>query len=233
MKKLLVTLVVSLLLAPAVMAAGGDDPLLMKVMVDRLEGQSGEGPDPVVLEGDLWIGKDLNKLWLKADIEQVDGVLEEQELQLLYSRAISPYWDLQLGARRDMLPKPEKDWLTLGLHGTAPYFIEGNAALFFAENDQAELRLQAEYELMFSQRLFLSPELEMKFFKQSDPAEGIGKGLSSAKLGLRLGYEIRREFAPYIGVNWHSAFGESADLIKQAGGEVEETRYVAGISFWF
>lgn len=227
------TLLALLLVPIAAFAGGADDPILTKLMVDRLEVQAGDGPDPIVLEADLWIGKDLNKLWFKTDIEQVDGVVEEQELQMLYSRAIDAYWDLQIGARRDLKPQPKSDWWVLGLHGTAPYFIESDMALFFGENDQTELRLQAEYELMFTQRLVLSPEVEAKLFSKNDPAEGIGSGLSSLNLGLRLGYEIRREFAPYIGVNWQRAMGETADLITQAGGSLEDTRYVAGIRFWF
>ncbi|MDH5786314.1 MAG: copper resistance protein B [Chromatiales bacterium] len=233
MKRVFTTLFASLLVTPLAMAGGNDDPLLAKLTIDRLEVQAGDGPDPLVLEGDLWIGYDLNKLWLKADMEQVDGTVEEQELQLLYSRAISPYWDLQFGGRRDFKPQPEHDWVALGLHGTAPYFIETDIALFRDNDGQTELRLLAEYELMFTQRWFLSSELEMSAFGKSEPLEGIGKGASSLGLNLRLGYEIRREFAPYIGINWHTALGETADLARQTGGEVSETRYVAGVSFWF
>jgi copper resistance protein B len=136
--------------------------------------------NPLAWEAEAWLGKDLNKLWLKTEGELLKGETEEAELQLLYSRAISPYWDLQLGWRGDMQPTPNRNWAAISLKGLAPYFFEVDASLFIGQSGRTAARLSAEYEMLFTQRLILSPEL------------GIESGLSNISTGLRLRYEIRR-----------------------------------------
>jgi len=65
------------------------------------------------------------------------------------------------------------------------------------------------------------------------PRQEIGSGLSKAELGLRLRYEIRREFAPYVGVTWERAYGRTADFARAGGHEVTSTGVVVGIRGWF
>lgn len=215
--------------------AGGmeDDPLLGRVMIDQLEIRAAEGDDPVVWEVDAWLGKDLHKVWLKTEGEHHSGETEEAELQLLYSRAISPFWDLQLGWRRDIKPQPERDWFAIGVKGLAPYLFEVDAALFVGESDQVGARLQAEYEYLLTQRWVLSPEIELNLHARDDAASGTGSGLSDAELGLRLRYEVRREFAPYVGVNGWRKYGDSADYARAHGEETDDVQFVAGIRAWF
>ncbi len=226
-------LLFSIAVSSSSFAGMADDPVLIKTMIDRFEVQVDDGPDPAVLEAQLWIGKDLNKLWLKADVEHVDGETEEAEIQALYSRAISPYWDIQLGFRRDARPEPERDWLTLGLEGLAPYWFEVNAALFAGEDNRFAARLEAEYEWMLTQRWVLSPEIALNAYSKDIPDIGVKSGVSDMELGLRLRYELRREFAPYIGVNWNSALGGTANLLEEEGEETSEALFVAGIRAWF
>lgn len=215
--------------------AGGmeDDPLIAKVMIDQLEVREADANNPTVWAMDAWVGKDMNKLWLKTEGEYVDGETAEAELQLLYSRAISPFWDFQAGWRRDIKPEPARDWLAIGMKGLAPYLFEVDATLFIGEFDQVAARLQAEYEYMFTQKWVLSPELEVNLHARDDAATGTGAGLSDMELGLRLRYEVRREFAPYIGVNWWSKYGNSADFAKANGDETDDMQFVAGIRAWF
>ena len=227
--------VMALLMSSPVLAAGmgADDPLVYKVMIDQLEVRSGDHDNPTVLEADAWIGKDLNKLWVKTEVEEVGGETEEAVLQLLYSRAVAPFWDFQAGWRTDIKPEPQRDWLALGFKGLAPYLFEVDANLFIGESGQYALGLQAEYEYMFTQRLYLSPEVEMNLYAKDDEELGIGSGLADMQLGVRLVYEVRREFAPYIGVNWWSSFGKTADLAEAVGEETSDTQLVAGIRAWF
>ncbi len=121
----------------------------------------------------------------------------------------------------------------LGFEGLAPYFFEVDASIFIGENGRSAARLEAEYELMFTQRLVLSPEIEINLSGKEDPELGSGTGLTDVEAGLRLRYEIWREFAPYIGVNWTGKFGQTADYAKAAGEETSETQFVAGVRFWF
>ncbi len=216
-----------------VFAGGKDDPLVYKVMIDQLETRIGDGPNPLVLEADAWVGYDLHKFWFKTDVERVDGETEEAEVQLLYSRAIAPFWDFQAGWRRDIKPKPDRDYLALAFKGLAPYLFEVDAGLFVGESGRVNARLDAEYEYMFTQRWALSPELTMNLYSKDDEERGIGSGLSDISLGVRLRYEIRREFAPYIGVNWSKQFGDTADFAEAEGEDTSDTRIVAGIRAWF
>ena len=197
------TLIVSLLLGSSsyVLAGAKDDPLLTKVLIDQLEVRNADDGNPWVLDGQGWIGKDLQKLWLKVEVERNDGETEEAELQALYSQAIAPFWDIQVGLRQDFQPSPNRSWAVIGLQGLAPYLFEIDTALFVGESGRTALRLKAEYELLFTQRLILTPEIEANFYGKNDEELGIGSGLSDLNTGLRLRYEIRREFAPYIGVN--------------------------------
>ena len=232
MKSTIVVLL-GLLATSGAFAGAEDDPVLAKLLVDKLELRSTDGPDPWVLDAQGWIGKDLHKLWIKTEVEWVDGDTEEGEVQALYSRAIAPYWDLQVGWRHDFRPEPTRDWLAIGVEGLAPYWFEIDAAAFVGEDGQLAARLEAEYEWMFMQRLVLSPDLEVNFHSKDDPDVGIGSGLSDLELGLRLRYEIRREFAPYIGVNWTKKFGKTADFAREEGEDTDDVQFVAGVRAWF
>ena len=222
------------LLVPGLAFAGmEDDPILTKVFIDQLELRASDGDDPWVLDAQGWIGKDLHKIWLKTEVERVDGETEEAEVQALYSRAIAPYWDFQVGWRHDIRPNPSRDWLAVGVEGLAPYWFEVDAAAFIGEDEQIGARVEAEYEWMFTQRWVLSPELEVNLHSKNDEETGTGSGLSDLELGLRLRYEIRREFAPYIGVNWTKKFGNTADFARDEGEDTSDVQFVIGVRAWF
>jgi copper resistance protein B len=210
-----------------------DDPLLAMVNIEQLEVREAEGDDPLILKAEGWIGKDLNKLWIKTEDEFRKGKTEEAEVQLLYSRAVAPFWDFQAGWRHNSQPKPNRDWLALGFKGVAPYQFELDTALFLGGNGRTALRLDGEYEILFTQRLVLTPEVEMNFYGKDDPALDIGSGLSKTSVGLRLRYEIQREFAPYIGVHWWKKYGGTKDFAVAAGNKTDDVQLVAGIRAWF
>ncbi|ODS23795.1 copper resistance protein CopB [Candidatus Endobugula sertula] len=213
-------------------AGAKDDPLLLMVTIDQLESRSGdESPD--VLEADAWIGYDEHKLWLKTEIERVDNTNESAELQLLYGKAVSAYWDFQVGVRRDFDPVPERHWAVVSFQGLAPYYVDIDVALFIGESGHSAFRFEAEYEQMLTQRLALIPELELNFFGKDNPVVDIGSGLANSEFGLRLAYEIRREFAPYIGVNWEAKHGQTKRIAEQHGEHTEDTQFVVGIHAWF
>ena len=214
-------------------AMESDDPTLIMVKADQLEWRAKDGPDAAYFQGEGWIGKDLNKIWFKGEYEHSDGSTEEAELQALYSRAVAPFWDAQLGIREDFKPDPSRSWLAFGFQGLAPYWFEVDTAMFVGESGRTAFRLEAEYEILFTQRLILSPEIEINAYGKNDESTGTGSGLSDAQLGLRLRYEIRREFAPYIGVNWYKKYGNTADFAREEGEGVSDTSIVIGIRAWF
>jgi len=230
-----IVLIIAILLSSGFSYAGemNDDPLLTMLVVEQLEIRDTDGKNPLVWEAEGWIGKDLDKLWIKTEGEYVDGHAAEMELQMLYSRAVAPFWDLQLGWRHDIRPSPERDWLAFGLKGLAPYYFDIDAALFVGGSGRTAARLKTEYEFMLTQKLVLVPEVEVNFYGKDDSDTGTGSGLSDIEAGLRLRYELRREFAPYVGLNWTKLYGKTADFARDDGEDVDDIQLVFGVSFWF
>ena len=202
---------------------------------ERFEYQSNGGDALGVWEAQGWVGGDINKLWLKTEgeFESEDSELEEAEVQALFSRAVGPFWDFQAGIRHDFRPDPSRSHAVVGFQGMAPYWFEIDSALFLSEEGVLSARLEAEYELRLTQRLILQPRLELNVAFNEDPEIDLAKGVSDSELGLRLRYEIRREFAPYVGLAWRASFGDARDLIETAGGSAEELSFVAGLRFWY
>jgi copper resistance protein B len=214
-------------------AAMQDDPLLFLLKADKLETRDADEGSVTAWEGHFWAGRDLDKLWLKTEGERSDEGTESAEVQLLYSRAIDANWDLQAGLRRDTAPDPERDWFAIGFYGVAPYFFEVDSAIFFGEDDQVNLRFETEYEFMLTQKWVLSPELELNWFSEDDDELGIGAGFSQVEAGIRLRYEITRQIAPYVGINYERLLGDTRDIAKAGGADTSDTQAVAGLRFWF
>jgi copper resistance protein B len=170
---------------------------------------------------------------IKAEGDVASGRLQEARTEALWSHAVASFWDAQLGLRHDSGTSPERSWIAFGIQGLAPYWFELDAAAYVGDGGRTALRLSAEYELLITQKLILQPQVEVNLYGKSDPARDIGKGLSDLTAGLRLRYEFNRQFAPYIGVAWADRFGETADLARAAGEPKHNTRYVAGVRFWF
>jgi len=228
------SLLISLMVVSNVtLAAKGDDPVLGKFMLDQLEVRDDNGDTQNVVEGQGWIGQDLKKFWVKLDSEYESDEEYESELQLLYSKAVDTYWDMQVGVRIDEGPEKTQSWAVIGLQGLAPYYFETDAAAFISDEGDLALRLSLEYELLFTQKLILSPEITLDAFAQNNQEDGTGSGLASSNIGLRLRYEIEREFAPYVGWTQSNLYGNSRDYAKAAGGDASNRQWVVGIRAWF
>ena len=188
----------------------------------------------LVFDGQGWYGGDINKLWIKAEAEYSfeEDELEDAEIQALWSRAIAPYFDVQAGLRYDLEPKG-RTHAVIGLQGLAPYWFEVDAAAFVSTEGDVTARIEAEYELLLTQRLILQPRLEAALSAQDIPELQIGSGLTNLDAGLRLRYEVLREFAPYVGVEWQRAIGDTADFIEASGGEKDQTALLVGVRTWF
>ena len=203
-----------------------------RVLADRLEWQDADAGDALAWDLDAFVGGDFNRLWLRAEGEREDG-RTRADLQVLYGHAFAPWWELVVGVRRDFGPGPSRDWAAFGIQGLAPYRFDVEATAYLGESGRTALRLEAEYDLLLTNRLVLQPLVQLDLYGKEDPATGTGSGLSEMEAGLRLRYEIRRELAPYVGVAWQRRFGDTADLARAAGEEIEDTRLVAGLRVWF
>lgn len=205
-----------------------------QVMFNVAEAQFRNGRDGYRWDGEAWFGGDINRLTIKSEGEGVfrEGV-ESAEIQALYSRAIGPYFNLQAGIRHDFQPKPSRTYATIGFEGLAPYWFEVEGALFLSDKGDVLARLEGYYDQRITQRLILQPRAEINLSAQDMRAEGIGDGLIDAELGLRLRYEVVREFAPYVGVSWERKFGDTARFARAAGEGTGGFSFVAGIRAWF
>ena len=202
-----------------------------KVQADLLEWAPDGGRYGWEIEG--WYGGDINRFAFKSEGEGRSGEgIESAEIQLLYSRAVARYTDVQAGLRYDLEPRG-RAYATVGVDALFPYWFEAEGALFLSDKGDLLARAEGSYDLRLTQRLILQPRAELEFAAQDIPESQIGSGLSSAELGLRLRYEIRREFAPYVGVSYERSFGDTAEFARAHGEDVESTRFVVGLRAWF
>ncbi len=204
-------------------------------VIDRFEAGFGDGDETYLWDVQGWSGGDINRFWWKAEGEGAFGDKpEEAEVQALYSRAVSPFWDVQAGVRQDFRADGEDTThLVLGLQGLAPYWWEVDAAAFLSTDGDLTARVEAEYDQRLTQRWILQPRVELEASASDIPQLEIGSGLSSVEAGVRLRYEFKKEFAPYVGVEWSRKLGDTADYVEARGGEVEDTRFVVGLRAWF
>jgi len=204
------------------------------VMLDRLEVQAGKGSDSWAWEGSLRTGGDIDRLRIKTEGEgELGGGIDEAEAQVLWSHAIGPWFDLQAGARHQFLQGPDRTQLSLGVEGLAPYMFDVAAEAFVSTQGELTAKVSAEIDQRLTQRLILQPRVEANLSAQDIPETGLGSGLTSLQAGLRLRYEIRREFAPYVGLEWHRQFGRTATMTRAAGGDPDRIVAVFGIRAWF
>ena len=135
--------------------------------------------------------------------------------------------------RHDFQQGAERTFGVIGVQGLAPYWFELDTAIFISGDGDISARIEAEYDLLITQRLILQPRTELNFAVQSVADAGVGSGLSTAELGLRLRYEFSRQFAPYAGVNWVRSVGETADSARAGSEDVGAVSVVAGVRLWF
>lgn len=200
---------------------------------DRAEFRAREGRDGYLWDVQAYYGGDIDKFWVKSEGEGSFGEKPEAaEIQGLWSHAIGPWWDVQVGARQDLIG-PERTHAVIGVQGLAPYMFEVDAAAFLSHKGDLTASIEAELDQRITQRLLLQPRAEVDLSAQDVPELGIGAGLDTVELGLRLRYEIAREFAPYIGIEQEWKVGRSADYARLAGDDSSVTNYVVGVRFWF
>ena len=200
---------------------------------DRLEYRARDGKDGYLWDMQGYYGGDIDKFWFKSEGEGSFGEpIESAEVQALYSRAIAPFFDLQAGVRQD-LTGPDRTHAVIGIQGLMPYMFEVDAAAFLSSKGDITARIEAEYDQRLTQRLILQPRAEVNLSVQDIPELGIGSGIDNLELGLRLRYEIAREFAPYVGIEQEWKLGGSRDFARLAGEDASDTNYVIGVRFWF
>jgi copper resistance protein B len=203
------------------------------VLFDQLEWQSGGGSDAFSWDTKGWVGQDRHRFWFRTEGDRAGGRTEQAQVNLLYGRAVARWWDVTAGVRLDTLPDTPRSALALGVQGLAPYWFEVEASAYIEPSGRTHVRVETEYDLLITNRLVLQPLIEFEVYGRADRERLIGTGLSTGELGLRLRYEFRREFAPYVGVVWTRRFFGTADQARAAGQDVSGTRFAVGLRTWF
>ncbi len=202
-------------------------------LAEKLEWQNANDGSALAWDLSGWIGGDIDRLVLRSEGERVNGKTEEAELQALWGHAITSSWDVVVGARQDFKPGAPQSWAAFGVQGSAISDLDVQATAFLGEAGQSAARLEGDYDLTLTNQLILQPTAEINAYGKDDPQRGIGSGLSSTEFGLRLRYELRPEFAPYIGVTWNRTYGKTADYAREEGEDVNDARLVVGVRMWF
>lgn len=211
----------------------GDSHNFGFLLADRFEAVRTDENNSAAYDLQGWYGRVYDRAVMKAEGEIDSGSLSDASTELLWGHAIATLWDRQLGVRYDSSGEgPNQTWLALGVQGLAPYWFELDATAYVGKQGRTALTFEAEYELLLTQKWILQPRIEAEFYGKDDVQRQQGSGLSELSAGIRLRYEIRREFAPYIGVEWSGKFGGSADYARADGLDTKEPRAVAGIRFW-
>ena len=209
------------------------------LIIEQLENRYNGGFNTFVWDAQGWYGGDYNRFWFKTEgeVETKGDSQGETELQFLYSRLIVPFWDFQAGLRVDQAwgsgSNPSREFLVVGVQGLAPYRFEVEPTLFLSEDGDISARLTASTDLLITQKLIIQPRIETEVAAQKVEKYGVGEGLNYVDFGLRLRYEIKREFAPYVGINYIEEFGETATISRSEGSDVRNFSAIAGVRLWF
>lgn len=171
-------------------------------------------------------GGDYQQFVWKTEGAYADGASENPELQLLYGRAWTAFFDLQIGLRYADTIDGGVAYAVAGVQGLIPYRVESDLALFLSDGGDVTGRAEFEKDFFLSERWILQPRAEFEVALQDIPELAIDAGVTELALGLRLRYEVTRKFAPYLGVAWEKHYSEAAE-------DFDGTTALAGIRFWF
>jgi copper resistance protein B len=211
------------------------------VLIDQLEYRGGgSGTNIGAWEGQAYYGGDYNKFWIntRGEYNSKARSLERAELQLLYSRLISYFLNAQAGVRQDFpinpnAGTPARTHLVLGIQGLLPNLFEANLQFFVDHRGTVAARFEGSYDAYLTQRLVLQPQVELNAAANSDPGSRLASGFTRLESGLRLRYEITREFAPYIGVSYESVLGDTRRIYKRNNEDRDILSGLVGIRLFF
>ena len=185
-----------------------------------------------------WYGGDYRRIWLEVEGEhntkKNEGSIEK--LDLLYGKLITPFWDIRGGVGYTSSygdKTKDRSMALVGLKGLAPYWFEVDTNLRLTNKGEVYGDFEAEYDLLFTQRLILQPRVDTTFSFSDIPEIGIGSGINNVKISFRLRYEFKREFAPYVGFSYTKLFGQTKDYANQAGEDTSYFSTFVGLRMWF
>ncbi|WVM88630.1 copper resistance protein B [Halopseudomonas pachastrellae] len=197
---------------------------------------SDDGEELGVWNADAFYGTDDFKVRLltTGEYEIEEQAYETLENQLVGQIPISKFFDAKAGVRFDTPEGPDRTYAVLGVAGLAPQWFEVDANLYVSDEGETSAELDAEYELLLTNYWILAATLDATVAFSEDREIGVGKGLVSTEVGLRLRYDlVDRAFSPYVGVVHERKYGDTADLAETGGGSTEDWFAVIGARIAF
>lgn len=212
-----------------------DNQVLAHVIFEQLEDRTINSSQMLRWDAQGWIGTDMNRLWLKSEGFTDGQQMSDGDQEALYDRPIPHmrYFDAQAGLRADLDSGPRRAWAAVGVEGLAPWFFEFAPTLYIRDGGHIAGRVQSAWDLNITQRLVLEPQAELNFYSKDDRSRKIGSGLADLDGGIRLRYEIRRKFAPYIGFAYSGGYNGTATYERQAGEATHNSSFVYGLRLWY
>lgn len=215
-----------------------DNMVFWFVLFELLEYQTSEDGGEATWDLVGWVGGDYNRFWFKTEgAQNVTSRRGEFDVQAVYGRLITPFFDFQAGLRYNQARHDEGDvpWrvsASIGLQGISPLRFELEPTIFISHKGEVSGRLTATRSILLTQRAVLQGRFETEAAVQEVKELGVGSGLNNITLGLRLRYDLWRELSPYIGVSWTRSLFETADLVRAADEPVGRVSFVAGLRVW-
>ncbi|MDA0655421.1 MAG: copper resistance protein B [Proteobacteria bacterium] len=207
------------------------------VQMEEFEYRRGdEGENLFTYDGEAFVGTDEFKFrWLgKGEVDGDTSEVEEMENRFVGQIPISDFFDFKAGIRWDRPKGNDHVFGVIGLTGLAQQWFEVDADAFISESGGVSLRLDAEYEMLLTNRLILTPSAEIEVGVGDDEKHEIGGGLSTMEVGLRLSYDlVDRTISPYIGVVYERKFFNRKDMAKEEGEDVDALFFAVGTRFMF
>ncbi len=211
-----------------------------QVLFDRLEyTRTDEQQNRAVWDMQAWYGGDYHRLVFKSEGEntQNDGMPTDLErAEVLYGYLVSAFWSVQVGVgtKGEMSSDADmENYAVISYQGLAPYWFEMENSLRINEDGDMQFINETEYDWQLSQVSYLQPRLEVVANLTDSEKYNRQSGLSNIRIGLRYRHEIVREIAPYVGVYYSKALGNTADALKADGESTSETGLVVGARIWF
>jgi copper resistance protein B len=212
-----------------------DNQVLAHALFEQLEGRSIDSSQMLRWDAQGWMGTDMNRLWIKSEGFSDGREMSDGDQEALYDRPIPRmrYFDAQVGVRADLDSGPRRAWAAVGVEGLAPWFFEFAPTLYIRDGGHIAGRVESSWELNITQRLVLEPQAELNFYSKDDESRKIGSGLADLDGGVRVRYEIRRKFAPYVGFAYSGGYNGTATYERQAGEAVNNRSFVFGLRTWY
>ncbi len=210
------------------------EPAIWGIQVEQLEYRFGEDENLLAWDFDAVAGSDdLRFVWRsEAELATGPGTFETLENQARFQIPVSDFFDAVGGVMVSTPEGPDRVYGVIGLHGLAPQWFEIDADLFVSDRPFA--RVEAEYEALITNRLILTPSVEVSVPLADDRAVGAGAWGPKVEVGARLSYDlVDRLVSPYVGMHYERVFGESADLRRASGEARDGLFFVVGARLRF